>query len=288
MVDKTHSIDLFIRILKSTTFVVPVLFVDTGIDSCRQIIMKFLSPDSKYQTDCKKLKWPLWIRYHCKQRFFLLSIFMLLGKTISYSQQSDNGAPSLVKVETNKGTFTLRLFDETPLHKQQFLEYVVRGAYDGTIFHRVIDLFMIQGGNLATKTEDGRKNPALDTLSNTIPPEFLPNKYFHKRGALAAARLGDEENPERRSSASQFYIVTGDYYTDMDLDQMEKKYNRIFTPEQRKAYKTLGGAPWLDGEYTIFGEVIDGIEVVEKIGRVPTGDSNCPLKEVVIRKMTVL
>ena len=165
------------------------------------------------------------------------------------------------------------LYDETPKHKENFIKLVNQGWYNGSPFHRVISNFMIQGGS-----SNGKDDPGY-----TVPAEFNP-KFFHKFGALAAARTGDEVNPAKASSGSQFYIVQGQKYDDNTLDAFEKRMNKKFSPEQRQAYKTVGGTPHLDGGYTVFGEVISGFEVIGKIAAVPTDQGNKPKTDV---KMTV-
>ena len=189
-----------------------------------------------------------------------------------------------VLVETSQGDFTLLLYDDTPLHQAAFLEHVRRGDYEGVLIHRVIAQFMIQGGNLSTRGATRDTDVSIDTLSTTIPAEILP----YKRGALAAARLADEENPKKESSGSQFYIVTGTYYTDFDLDDIAAQREWDYTPEQRQAYKSQGGAPWLDRQYTVFGEVIDGMRTITKIEDLPTDSTNRPKRDVIIKRMTLL
>ncbi|MDY6148397.1 MAG: peptidylprolyl isomerase [Porphyromonas sp.] len=228
---------------------------------------------------------------YIRQSFFALlsccAIFVV-SRGSAVAQQGNSPLGTRVEIETTKGKFTVLLYDDTPLHKEQFLKLVREGQYVGTIFHRVINMFMVQGGNLTARNATKDTNVSVDTLETTIASEFFPDKYFHKRGALAAARIGDEGNPEKKSSGSQFYIVTGTFYTDLDLNQLQEKQNRTFTPEQREAYKTVGGAPWLDGAYTVFGEVVEGMSVIEKIEQVETDSTNRPLKNILIKKTTIL
>jgi peptidyl-prolyl cis-trans isomerase B (cyclophilin B) len=168
---------------------------------------------------------------------------------------------------------TAVLYNETPLHRDNFIKLVNQGWYNGSIFHRVINNFMIQGGGKDDKMNDpGYK----------VPAEFV-GKYFHKKGALAAARQPDQVNPEKASSGSQFYIVQGTVLTDAQLNQSGK----VISPERRAGYKTLGGTPHLDDDYTVFGEVIEGLDVVDKIAAVQTGPGNKPLKDVKM-KITVI
>lgn len=215
----------------------------------------------------------------------LLLLCLPLG---SAAQTAKTPSGKRVLVETSKGDFTLLLYDDTPRHQANFIRLVQSGDYEGCLFHRVIEQFMIQGGNLSTRGATPDTDVSQDTLSLTIPAEILQGQYIHKRGTLAAAREGDAENPTKASSGSQFYIVTGTYYTDYDLDKIEAARSWRYTPAQREAYRLVGGAPWLDGEYTIFGEVIDGLKTVEKIEQLKTSSDNRPRKDVIIKKMTLL
>jgi len=173
-----------------------------------------------------------------------------------------------VELTTSAGIIVLRLSDSTPLHRNNYLKLVKRGFYDSIQFHRVIQHFMIQAGDPRTKNMGALK--AQDSLSYTIPPEFRPG-LFHKKGMLAAARLGDDVNPTKASSASQFYIVQGKVFTDAGLDSVETfRLKRKIPQEEREVYKTVGGAPHLDQNYTVFGEVISGLSVVDSIAATPT------------------
>lgn len=217
----------------------------------------------------------------------LLFLIALLGTLLGSSAQT-TGQPTIssyVEISTSYGKIVVGLYDDTPLHRDNFLQLVHSGSYDGVIFHRVIDRFMIQTGNLNTRHASTELDVNTDTLSRQIEAEILLPHLFHKRGALCAAREPDEVNPEKRSSGSQFYIVTGTFYTDYDLDVIEKNEGRTFTPEQREAYKMSGGTPYLDGEYTVFGEVVKGIEVVGKIERAKTDTQNRPKKNIFIKQM---
>jgi cyclophilin family peptidyl-prolyl cis-trans isomerase len=182
-----------------------------------------------------------------------------------------------VKIWTDSGTMIVKLYDSTPLHRDNFVKLVNQGFYDSLLFHRVISTFMIQGGDPLSKNA-----PAGQMLGNgggdmqRIPAEFRPT-YFHKRGALAAARDG---NPEKASSACQFYIVQGKLYKDNELDMMEAQMGRKFTPAERAAYKTVGGTPFLDQNYTVFGEVISGFDVIDKIANAPKAPGDRPLTDI--------
>lgn len=190
-----------------------------------------------------------------------------------------------VLVETSKGRFIIELFNETPQHRDSFLKHVDAGEYDGVQFHRVIKDFMVQTGNFQTRGLDRSKDLPDDSQEPTLPAEFHPEKYVHVRGYLGAARQPDDENPTKASSYSQFYIVTGKYLTDFDLNGYEKGRTWKYTPEEREAYKKEGGTPHLDGDYTVFGRLLDGWGTIDKIQRVETDDNDRPLKNVIIKKM---
>ncbi|SIT93891.1 peptidylprolyl isomerase [Pontibacter indicus] len=174
---------------------------------------------------------------------------------------------SLILISTRHGDIKLRLYPETPLHRANFLRLTKAGFYDQGEFYRVVKGFAVQGGDSDTRT---MKNGAYK-----IPQEFNP-KYIHKRGALAMARYGDERNPEKESSSHNFYIVQGEPKTVQELKAFEAKHNIKYTPEQIKLYTTIGGEPSLDQEYTVFGEVIEGMEVVDKISEEPVDGQNWP------------
>ncbi len=186
-----------------------------------------------------------------------------------------------VKVETNYGTVYIKLYNETPKHRDNFIELAKTGALDSTLFHRVIQEFMIQGGDPTSKTAKVGDQLGGGDMGYTVPAEFSPN-LFHKRGALAAAR---DNNPTKASSGSQFYIVQGKKYTDKELKEVENRLeNRILTPEQKEVYKNIGGTPFLDGSYTVFGEVIKGMQTVDNICTVKVDRNNRPLTDI---KMSV-
>ena len=189
-----------------------------------------------------------------------------------------------VALVTSYGTMVIRLSDSTPLHRDNFLKLVKSGYYDSILFHRVISGFMIQAGD-----PDSRRAAADVALGNgspgyTIPAEMRPG-LFHKKGAVAAARLGDNVNPAKESSGSQFYIVQGRTFTDAGLDSLEKfrLKGRIIPASQKAVYTTLGGTPFLDQNYTVFGEVISGLDVIDKIAAVSTSkgaDRDRPQQDV--------
>ena len=179
------------------------------------------------------------------------------------------------------------LYDDTPRHRDNFLKLISDHTYDGLLFHRVIGKFMIQGGD--PESRDAKQNQMLGsgTLGYTVPAEFRDH-HFHKKGALCAARQGDNVNPKKESSASQFYIVQGQVWDEKMLERMEKEYHKKYTPEQRKVYTTIGGTPHLDGDYTVFGEIVEGMDVLDKIAAVQTDRYNRPLKDVKIIKANVI
>ncbi len=247
---------------------------------------------------------------------------------------------TMVLMRTNKGDITLKLYNDTPLHRDNFLRLVADKQYEGLLFHRVIKDFMIQGGDVTSKDAPMNKSLGAGDLSYTVPAEFRYPVRFHKKGALCAARTGDEVNPEKASSASQFYIVTGKKYSDAELNQMEKQLeNRLkqaifarlqtenkskimslyrsgnkeelailrdtligkveleaesrkmeakISPEVREAYKTVGGVPFLDNEYTVYGEVVDGLDVVDAIQAMKTNKQDRPTENVVILSVEVI
>jgi len=198
-------------------------------------------------------------------------VLLILGLILSIQLISQTTTPEkLIVIHTPYGDITAVLYNDTPLHRDNFIKLIQQGWYDGSPFHRVINGFMIQGGS----NKDGRTDPGY-----TIPAEILPN-HFHKKGALAAARMGDNVNPEKRSSGSQFYIVQGQKVTDQYLNAVSAKTGHIFTAEERKVYETIGGTPHLDGGYTVFGEVVDGFGVIDKIAAVKTGPGDKPVKEI--------
>lgn len=204
--------------------------------------------------------------------------------------------PKMVKIETTLGTIKVMLYDETPQHRDNFLKLVKDEFYEGVLFHRVIKDFMIQAGDPESKTADSLAHLGAGGLGYTVPAEIEFPKFYHKRGALAAARQGDMVNPERKSSSCQFYIVQGKTFTDAELDQMEMRLQyqlRMkepfkYTEEQRIAYKTFGGTPHLDGQYTVFGEVVEGFDVLQKISEVKTGKADRPKEDIKILKVKVV
>ena len=225
------------------------------------------------------------------KKFSFLAIFLLTAVSV-FSQRIANQTKereSGVRVEmrTTMGNITLLLYNDTPLHRDNFIKLVNENVYEGLLFHRVIDRFMIQAGD--PKSKDAKPGTMLGdgTLGYTVPAEFLPN-HFHKRGALCAARQGDQVNPRKESSSCQFYIAQGQVWGEADLNMMEQRLGKKFTPEQRKAYTTVGGTPHLDGDYTVFGEVLKGMEVVDKIAAAPRDKYDRPLEDIRIISVKIL
>jgi len=256
----------------------------------------------------------------------ILNVYFLFC-TLLLTNCSANDAAKIVIV-TDYGNIELQLYDQTPQHRDNFLKLVNEGFYDGTLFHRVIKEFMIQGGD--PRTRNAKPGEQIGSMGYTIPAEIVPD-YIHKRGALAAARTN---NPEKASSSSQFYIVQGKKLTDEELNRIEEQFaegrardlyyqyrqeeeaamqsagqtvdpNLVHTraeqrasaflrenpyrmkPEDRETYKTIGGSPHLDGDYTVFGEVIKGMEVVDKIAALETDDVDRPKVDVRVKSMKV-
>lgn len=199
---------------------------------------------------------------------FLMPVIMV------QAQENSSTKRAKVVIVTDMGEIEMELYNETPLHRDNFLKLAREGYYNGSIFHRVINQFMIQGGGGA----DGNSDPGY-----TVPAEILP-AFFHHKGALCAARMPDQVNPKKASSGSQFYIVHGRTFTDQELTAYGARTGKSWTEAQKAEYRTKGGAPHLDGDYTVYGRVTKGMEVVDKIAAVQTGDANRPIKEV---KMTV-
>lgn len=177
-----------------------------------------------------------------------------------------------IKLETTKGDIVIKLYDQTPKHKENFIKLVKEGYYDGVLFHRVINDFMIQTGDPNSKDAKPNERIGSGGPDYTIEAEFN-DSLIHKKGAIAAAR---DNNPEKRSSGSQFYIVEGKKITDIELNMMEKRRGKNYSEEQKDIYKTLGGTPFLDNSYTVFGEVVKGMKIVEIISDTETDRIKTP------------
>lgn len=276
-------------------------------------------------------------------RFLIICIIIAAitscgASTKNNSKNMSSKNQTIVKFETNVGDFTVALYNETPKHKENFIKLVKEGMYDSTLFHRVIKQFMVQAGDPKSKNASDTTALGAGDVGYTIPAEFN-NELFHKKGALAAARQGDEVNPEKASSGCQFYIVTGRKFTEPKLLDMENQMNEQreesifnslaqkhmkeiykmrkagdnegllelqdtlesqasamameegpfkFTKKQIDAYTTIGGTPHLDGAYTVFGEVIEGMDTIENIENSKTGRADRPTNDIRILKATVV
>lgn len=277
-----------------------------------------------------------------KQNFWILLIILACSAVACKSGQKKDGnmeKETVLKIETSMGDIKVKLYNETPKHRDNFIKLAKDGTYNGTLFHRVIKDFMVQAGDPESKNAPKGKMLGSGDVGYTVPAEFVYPKYFHKKGALSAARQGDEVNPKKESSGCQFYIVTGKVFNDSTLLNMEqqKNQNKVteafnalaqkhmkeiykmrkandqdglyalqdtlfiqaeaeaakqpdfhFTPEQIKAYTTVGGTPHLDGEYTVFGEVVEVMDIVDKIQQVKTDRSDRPEEDVKIINVSVI
>lgn len=223
-----------------------------------------------------------------RRNFLLIFCFVFIG---SWAQaQTIDTVRHEVLLETTMGNIRIALYNETPSHRDHFLRIIRRHKYDGVLFHRVIDGFMIQAGDpYSKKAKAGEVLGDHSIGLDTVPQEVRLPLIYHKRGALAAAREPDENNP-KRLSGSQFYIVYGRTFTDGQLDAMQLRLDSAsngtvkMTPKMRETYKTLGGTPHLDGAYTVYGEVLEGMDVVDKIQKVATDANDRPLEDVRILK----
>lgn len=221
-------------------------------------------------------------------------ILCFFAVCISLAAHSQDSLRHKVRMETNMGNIVIELYNETPKHRDNFLKLVRAGFYDGVLFHRVIKDFMIQAGDPASKQAEANQLLGDSNEPYSVPAEICFPKLFHKRGALAAAREGDDVNPERKSSAFQFYIVYGQEFNEPMLDRVQQRIDKYtdgtvqLTPELREVYKTLGGTPHLDGQYTVYGEVVEGLDIVEKIQAVETDANDRPVEDVKIIKAEVI
>jgi peptidyl-prolyl cis-trans isomerase B (cyclophilin B) len=205
-------------------------------------------------------------------------LFLIILSFVCLSAFAAKPQNTYVKISTNYGEVYIKLYNETPKHRDNFIKLVKEGTLNETLFHRVIQTFMIQGGDPDSKNAEAGKQLGEGDLGYTVPAEFVPT-LFHKRGVLAAAR---DNNPAKASSASQFYIVQGKKFTDEELDAVEKNRmeGRKIPVEQREVYKTLGGTPHLDQNYTVFGEVVKGMQMVDNICTVKIDANNRPLTDI--------
>ena len=221
----------------------------------------------------------------------LLQVLLLLPHAIAQPQDTTRHE---VMLETTKGNIRIALYNETPLHRDNFIKLVKQGFYDGLLFHRVISSFMIQTGDSASRNARPRQMLGDSPESYKIPAEIRYPQLFHKRGAVAAARESDNVNPERASSASQFYIVYGRRFNDAMLDKSQAELDKNtggkikLTEEVRNTYKTQGGTPHLDGQYTVFGEIVEGLDVVNEIQWAETDSHARPKEDIKIIRATLL
>jgi len=209
------------------------------------------------------------------KRFFIAFV-LITAIALNSCNTVEKSKETKIEITTDYGKIVLKLYDETPLHRDNFIKLIKEGWFNGSPFHRVIKDFMIQGGGSA----NGEDDPGY-----TIEAEILP-QYFHKKGVLAAARMGDDVNPEKRSSSSQFYIVQGRVFNDSEITAAEARSGYEIPEEHKEVYRTIGGTPHLDGAYTVFGEVIEGMDVVDKIAVVETtmknGRRDVPVTDVLM------
>ena len=190
----------------------------------------------------------------------------------------------VVLISTSLGDMKVKLYDSTPKHRDNFLKLAQENFYDSLLFHRVIPNFMIQGGDPLSKNAAPGVPLGSGDIGYTIPAEFV-DSLFHKKGAICAART---ENPEKASSGCQFYIVQGQVLTNEQVSMMEQQRGIILSEKQKQLYTTVGGSPWLDKGYTVFGEVIEGLDVIDKIAAVKTAPGDRPLQDVYIYKVTII
>ena len=223
------------------------------------------------------------------KRLLTMMLIATMALSVPFNQATaQEGKETLVQIDTNMGKIKVKLYNDTPQHRDNFIKNVKENLYNGLLFHRVISQFMIQGGDINSKDAPADKHLGDGDPDYKIPAEIVYPTHYHKAGALCAARTSDEVNPQKESSASQFYIVTGKFYTSMELDKIEKKEGKKFTEAQRQSYMLEGGRPDLDNKYTVFGEVVKGMNVVLKIQLVQTNEEDRPLKNVVIKSMKIV
>lgn len=214
------------------------------------------------------------------KRMTMIAVFIMALSMSSGAQSLEHKPGKTITISTTMGDIRILLYDETPLHQKNMLKLIGAEFYDDQMFHRVIENFMIQGGDPHSVGAQRGQRLGTGGPGYTIEAEFSESLY-HKKGALAAAREGDSVNPDQRSSGSQFYIVKGRVYTKPQLNSMIKNERcHPLNSEQIKIYTTLGGTPHLDGSYTVFGEVIEGLEIVDQITFEPTDSYDRPLQNI--------
>jgi peptidyl-prolyl cis-trans isomerase B (cyclophilin B) len=214
-----------------------------------------------------------------KYLLYLLILVFFISCSALKGTNSANNSSRFVKIETDSGMMVIKLSDKTPQTTANFLKLVKEHFYDGLLFHRVIKGFMIQGGDPDSKNAAPGKVLGEGGLKYTIPAEF-DSSLFHKKGAIAMARENDDVNPKKASSSTQFYIVEGRTFTDVEMNQIERKFNIVIPESHREIYRTVGGAPFLDMNYTVFGQVVSGLNVIDKIAHMPKDEHNRPITDV--------
>lgn len=219
---------------------------------------------------------------HMKSYFFSFIAILAIASGLTQCSPKGDGYTYAI-ISTEYGDMKVRLSNATPQHRDNFIKLANEGFYDSLLFHRVIENFMIQGGDPDSRNANPNQMLGQSGPGYTVPAEFV-DSLIHVKGALAAARLGDRQNPQRNSSGSQFYIVDGQPLTEANLQNLEQNFKKSYTPEQRQRYLEVGGSPVLDKEYTVFGQVVEGLDVIDKIAAVPTGQANRPTRDV---RMTV-
>ncbi|MBK9270487.1 MAG: peptidylprolyl isomerase [Saprospiraceae bacterium] len=220
--------------------------------------------------------------FYTKSGIYQVSLKAIFGKkTKEYKSKIEVLPPDrcLVRLETSFGNMLIHLYDETPQHRDNFTKLVSEAYYQDLIFHRVISGFMIQGGDPDSRHASANTPLGSGGPGYTIPAE-IDSRFIHKKGALAAARTGDAVNPQKKSSGSQFYIVQGSLQTEAMLTRVEDQKGIKYTDEQKRIYASIGGTPFLDNDYTVFGEVLDGIEVIDRIASVQTGRADRPVEDI--------
>lgn len=232
-------------------------------------------------------KWACGLHFHFRGLGILV---LFLSFLFSLGVNAKKEKRAVVRIETSVGIIRVALLDEAPIHRDNFLKLAESGHYEGTLFHRVINEFMIQGGDPDSKTAQPGQLLGNGDVPYSLAPEFLLPDYYHLRGALAAARESDDVNPEMRSSGSQFYIVTGKSFGPSSLNQERAKLadkGIEMTKEMYDDYLQYGGVPHLDGSYTVFGQVIEGMKVVNSIQKVKTDANDRPLEDIKVLRMVV-
>lgn len=214
-----------------------------------------------------------------KKLYYLAFFAFLVSCTASKNLVRNSSQQHFVKIETDSGTMIAKLSNKTPLTTNNFLKLVKKHFYDGLLFHRVVQGFMIQGGDPDSKNAKKGQVFGEGGLGYTIPAEF-DTSLFHEKGALAMARESDDVNPKKASSSTQFYIVEGRTFTNKDMDKIEERFKIIIPENHRRVYRTIGGAPFLDMNYTVFGQVIKGLNVIDKIASAPKDKNNRPLNDI--------